>query len=176
MKKLAISTLSAVAVLAALNTNALAADTGIVNFTGDIISPTCAVVPADGTYNVPLPAVSVALLSSAGDTTDNIGFTISLTECNTATNNVYAFFEAGPNVNADGKLTNNGSAGNVAVELVDANGNVINVGSEEQAANPATVAVSDGSASLSYSARYIATGAATAGSIDTSVTYSIAYL
>jgi len=175
MKNLAFSTLSAVAVLAALSTNALAVDTGTINFNGEVIGQTCEVLPADGTYNVTLPAVSAAALSGAGATTETTAFNIALTNCSSVVGGVYAFFEQGTNV-LDGKLVNNGTAENIVVELLDSNGSVINAGSTDQAENAATVVVSEGNASLNYSARYLATGTVTAGTISTSVTYSIAYL
>lgn len=175
MKKIAISTLSAVAVLAALNTNALASD-GTITFNGEITSQTCSIASGGDNLTVTLPTVSAAGLNSAGATAGNIGFAIALTDCDTSVNSVYANFEAGTNVDADGRLAITGSATNVAVELLDSASTPIVVGSDQQdSASRATIDAS-GNATLNYSAQYYATGAATAGSVSTSVTYSLVYL
>lgn len=176
MKKIAISTLSALAVLAALNTNALASD-GTITFNGEIASQTCSIASGGDNLTVTLPTVSAVGLNSAGATAGNIGFAIALTDCDTSVNSVYANFEAGTNVDADGRLTTTGSATNVAVQLLDSASTPIVVGSDQQQDSASTATIdSSGNATLNYSAQYYATGAATAGSVSTSVTYSLVYL
>jgi major type 1 subunit fimbrin (pilin) len=88
---------------------------------------------------------------------------------------VYAYFEQGANVNADGRLTNTGTATNVDLQLLSGN-DVLNAGSTEQTTSPKTVALTAGAGTLTYSAQYYATGAATAGTVLSAVNYSINYL
>jgi len=175
MKKTLISTLSAIAALTAFN--ASAAD-GTITFNGEVINQTCEVSPAGSNdFTVGLPTVTASQLPTAGSTVGDTAFTIDLANCDITKDGAYAFFEAGDTVNADGRLINNGTATNVVLELVDAGNQVIKAGSVDQSDAPFAAAIdANGNTSLSYTARYYATGAATAGTVTTSVTYSIAYL
>lgn len=90
---------------------------------------------------------------------------------------VKAYFEKGANVDANGRLINTatGGASNVVLQLVDGTGNTpINAGDISQNSGN-FVAISGGNATLPYSVRYYATGAATAGAVTSSVTYSLIY-
>ncbi|MBS3046394.1 fimbrial protein [Enterobacter mori] len=181
-KKLAISVL---AIAMSLPTAMVAAaSVGTVTFNGNINSNTCAVAINNGTADatVTLPTVSSSVLGSAGQTAGSTNFTMDLTGCSTGTGAataVRAYFESGANVNAStGNLKNStatGSASNVEVQLLDSAGTVLKAGDNSQRSNPAT-ALTSGAATLVYSAQYYATGAATAGTVNTSVTYSIDYL
>ncbi|MEI2266795.1 fimbrial protein [Erwinia sp. CGal63] len=175
MKKTLISTLSAIAALTAFNASA---SDGTITFNGEVINQTCEVNPAGSSdFTVDLPAVATSQLATAGTTAGETPFTIDLANCDLTKDGAYAFFEAGGTVDENGRLINNGNATNVALELVDVNNKVIKAGDAQQAdSSSAAVIDANGNASLSYTARYYATGAATAGTVTTSVTYSIAYL
>jgi major type 1 subunit fimbrin (pilin) len=101
---------------------------------------------------------------------------MALSNCSATTGDVYAYFEQGANVNADGRLTNTGTATNVDLQLLDSGNGVLNAGSTEQTTSPKTVALTAGAGTLTYSAQYYATGAATAGTVLSAVNYSINYL
>lgn len=177
MKK--VSMISLGLLLAAAQVNAAAASDGTINFIGQIESQTCTVsVNGGGSSNsVTLPTVSASLLNNSGLTAGSTRFTIDLSGCSTETGDVYAYFEQGANVNANGRLTNTGTAKNVELQLRDSNNGILNAGSTEQATSPVvTAALEAGAATLTYSAEYFATAAASAGNVASSVTYSINYL
>lgn len=176
MKK--VSMISLGLLLAAAQVNAAEASDGTITFNGQIESQTCTVKVNGGENNatVTLPTVSSSLLKTAGQTAGSTRFTIDLSDCSTQTGDVYAYFEQGANVNANGRLTNTGTATNVDLQLLDSANNALNAGSTEQTTSPTTAALAAGAATLSYAAQYYATAAATSGTVASSVTYSINYL
>ncbi|MDW8847675.1 fimbrial protein [Erwinia sp. MMLR14_017] len=176
MKKVTMVSLGVL--LAAAQVNAAEASDGTITFTGSIDSQTCAVSINGGSSSatVTLPSVSSSVLSSAGQIAGNTRFTVELNECSTETGEVYAYFEQGANVNANGRLNNTGTATNVELQLLDGANNVLNAGSTDQTTSPTTEALTAGAATLSYSAQYYATAQATSGTVASSVTYSINYL
>ncbi|MDM0004058.1 fimbrial protein [Variovorax sp. J22G73] len=161
--------------------SAFAAD-GTINFAGEVKDQTCTVTvngqvsPAVST--VTLPTVSSALLDTAGKTTGQTGFKIGLSACSGPATTASAFFESGATVDA---ITNNlrnttGTARLVQLQLVDgANGNVIKAGDTSQVTATTATAITANSATLPYAVQYFATGKATAGTVLSSVTYSINY-
>lgn len=176
MKKVSIISLGLL--LAAAQVNAAEASDGTINFTGQIESQTCTVSLNGGTStgSVELPTVSSSLLKTPGQTAGNTRFTIDLSDCSAQTGDVFAYFEQGANVNAEGRLTNTGTAKNVDLQLLDSASKALNAGSTDQTASPTTAALNAGAATLTYAAQYYATDAATSGTVASSVTYSINYL
>lgn len=164
--------------LAASQVNAAAASDGTITFTGQINSQTCTVSVNGGgsSASVTLPAVASSLLQTSGNTAGATRFNMDLTNCATQTGDVFAYFEQGANVNADGRLINTGTATNVDLQLVDDESNPLNVGSTDQLDSPKTGTLTAGAATLSYAARYYSTGATTGGTVASTVTYSINYL
>ena len=165
--------------LAASQVNAAEASDGTINFKGEITSQTCTVnVNNSGNSStlVNLPKVTTGVLNAAGAVAGNTRFTMALSSCSAQTGNVYAYFEQGANVNAEGRLTNTGSATGVDLQLLDSANKLINAGGFEQTTSPATVPLTAGAGTLSYSAQYYATAAAGAGSVLSTVNYSIVYL
>ena len=89
-------------------------------------------------------------------------------------------FEPGPNVNlATGRLTLTGAdaAKNVEIGILNDKYQPIKVGAESSAQNSQIVDIDTtaGTATLQYSAQYVATGEATGGSANSFVTYSLIY-
>jgi major type 1 subunit fimbrin (pilin) len=172
--------------IALASMNARAAD-GTVTVNGAVTDTTCSIngiasgSPADVTAT--LPTVSAASLASAGATagTSNIGdIKLVLSGCSDTATKAIARFENGTTVDqTTGNLVNNASAspaGNVQVRLLNADMQPINILTHENndvAANGATI--SGGAATLNYFAQYYATGAATPGSVASSVQYSMQY-
>ena len=183
MKKAIIAT--SIIAAAALAHTAHAAD-GTIFFTGQLEAQTCTidvngtVTPAIAT--VTLPAVSTGLLATAGQTAGQTSFVIGLKNCAGTVTSAAAFFENGSTVDlASGNLkaaTGAGAATNVQLQLVDAsNGAVIKAGNASQNTGTTKVALdATGNAKLPYAVQYFATGATTAGTVNSSVTYSINYL
>ncbi len=157
---------------------------GTINFTGRLIAQTCT-IDVNGTTTptvatVTLPTVSTGRLASAGNVTGRTGFTIGLNECSGTATRAAAFFESGATVDpATGRLrttSGTGHATNVQLQLVDAStGNAIRAGDVSQHAGNTKVDLDDDKASLPYAVEYYATGATTAGTVASSVTYSINY-
>lgn len=178
---------AALAVLSAMPAAAQASD-GTINFSGTVAGTSCTINLdglTSGTGSVKLPTVQTGSLSAAGNTAGARTFTIALTNCAAGSGQgvasaARAFFEMGPYVDANGRLNNAAGASgaqNVQVQLLDASGNVINVGSASQRASGAQqTSIVNGAATMTYQARYYATGAATTGDVSTSVTYSVDYL
>ncbi|SAL10164.1 fimbrial protein [Caballeronia telluris] len=186
MKSL-ISTLTGIAALSAIalaSTGAQAAD-GTISFTGQVSDTTCSIdTQASGAVNkaITLPTVSKRTLGASGATAGTSAatdLTFALTGC-TAGTKALAHFENGPTVDqATGNLANqstNSPATNVEVRLLNASLQPINIVSSVN--NDFTtdgVGITSGSGNIKYFAQYIATGAATAGEVKTSVQYTMQY-
>jgi major type 1 subunit fimbrin (pilin) len=174
------------------------ASDGTITFTGAITANTCSIqVNGAGTGNgaVTLPTVDMAALTNAVGRTTAAGtfFSIDLSACTIPTvadiatvapTNVRIYFEAGPNVNpVTGGLINTDTVtgSNVEVNLYNASsagtivGTQILPGTGTQPANQAIIA--DPALQWFYAGYSTAgaAGAATAGAVSTSVTYSLVY-
>ncbi len=157
-----------------------AASTGTINFSGTVSAMTCDVrvngQEADG--NVALPVVSESQLSLMSRTAGRTTFELKLNNCQGALKTTTAFFEAGPSVDASGRLRNlTGTAKNVVLQLREGSGelNPIVAGSQNQIANATYYTITNGMATLPYTVEYYAMGAATAGSVVSNVVYSLQY-
>src|SRR5690606_8165462 len=162
------------AVLAPLSASAAA---GTITFNGEVTAQTCQITTPGGTdFTVNLPTVASSALSAAGQTAGRTAFAITLANC--PAGDVATYFEPGATIdNATGRLANQGSAGNVQVQLLGNNSQPIAVlasGTAQTNSQWVTVGA-DQAANLDYFAEYYATGAATAGDVTTSVSYTIIY-
>lgn len=182
MKKIiAFAALSSVFTVSAVE----AAGNGTINFTGAVNNQTCNATVNGATgataAAVTLPTVQANVLGSAGNTAGQTAFKMDVTGCATTNptgaGTVKAYFEKGANVDANGRLINtaSGGASNVALELVDGSGNTPLKAGDISQNTGNFVAISGGNATLPYAVRYYATGAATAGAVTSSVTYSLIY-
>ncbi|MEO2216186.1 fimbrial protein [Chromobacterium vaccinii] len=162
--------------LGVYSSGAMAAD-GKITVTGNIVAQTCTIAGTSGTnVTVNLPTVGASSLASTGQTAGATPFAINLSNCPSSLKSAQTRFEVGPTVNpTSGNLLNStgaGSASNVEVQLLNNTFNAINLSTN---ANSQQVAISGGAATMGYYAQYIATGAAGAGSVNTSVQYSMTY-
>ncbi|PLR36282.1 type 1 fimbrial protein [Chimaeribacter californicus] len=172
-----------------VSATAVSAEDGTITFTGDIRDATCVVTVGDdtgssdtGDFTVKLKPVSVTALDAdkrrAGDTPFYIK--LSGAQC---PNGKYAnvSFERALSLNIDpvtGNLKNHtaaGAASKVQVGLTDEKLNAIDL--NQQITDPtAGKQIANNTAQFDYWAQYVATGgAATAGSVNTNVVYSIIY-
>lgn len=172
--------LIAIPLLALATSTAFAAD-GTITINGQVTDNTCTVNTVQGKdFTVTLPTVSKQVLAVAGDTAGRTPFTINLTGC-TAGSKVATYFEPGATVDFNtGRLNNaSGTAKNVQVQLLGSNNTAIPVlaaGAGGIQTNSQLVDVSGtGAADLNYYAEYYATGASEAGSVATTVKYTIIY-
>ncbi|WP_460164125.1 fimbrial protein [Pseudomonas sp. S2_F03] len=124
-----------------------------------------------------LPTVFKTQLNTAGATAGATGFQFALSGC-PATGSVSAYFESSNVDPATGNLLNRAVAGtaaeNVQVQVLNADGEVIDLNTNT---NNVPVALdASGNGSLSYSAQYVAQGAAAgAGDVDTALVYTVRY-
>jgi len=157
------------------------ASDGTITITGKVVANTCAFSVNGGSASntVQLPVVFTTALNASGNTAGATPFTIKVSGCDPNLTSVQEQF-GGSNINAaDGNLKNIATAtspqtvaGNVEVQLTDSTANAINLNTN---ANSPVGALSSGGVTLSYQARYYATGVATAGLVNTSVTYTTQY-
>ncbi|MFZ0871761.1 MAG: fimbrial protein [Rhodanobacter sp.] len=159
--------------------NAKASD-GTITFNGKITAQTCTISGNGGpaSFTVQLPTVSTSSLTAAKETAGATPFNIALTACSPDSGNVSTYFEAGSTIDTvTGNLLNaTGSATNVEVGLLNSDSSVISLGKAQAGQNSATVAIASGAATLNYIAQYVATnGAAGAGTVASTVTYSMSY-
>jgi major type 1 subunit fimbrin (pilin) len=177
MKKiLAISALTALVASSTVQ----AASSGTINFEGELTATTCdaSVNGAGPSATVKLPTLSVADLAKAGDVKGQTFYTINLSNCAGTLNTASAFYEAGSTVDpTTGRLNTTGTAGNVQLQLRDGSGakEIIKVGDSSQITDTTYLSTTGGTATLPYSVAYYATDATTAGSVVSSVVYSIQY-
>ncbi|SAK49810.1 fimbrial protein [Caballeronia hypogeia] len=178
---------SSMAVVALMSMNTAHAADGTISIAGAVSDSTCSInsVANGSPANVAatLPTVSAGALSSAGATAgmSSLGdITLKLSGCSGTATKVVARFENGPTVDqGSGNLVNQASASpaaNVQVRLLNQNMQPINIltnANNDVASNGA--AISGGAATLNYFAQYYATGKASAGSVNTSVQYSVQY-
>ncbi|MGL5470866.1 MAG: fimbrial protein [Shewanella sp.] len=167
------------AIAAALMGNAAQASDGSINFQGRVVDQTCTItvggVVSPAVATVTLPTVSASLLDAAGKTTGRTDFEIELSSCSGAATTAAAFFEAGADVDPiSGQLINRGDATNVRLRLLDGT-TPISAGNTNQLSNTSRVSFAAGNAVLPYAVEYLATGAAGAGTVQSTVTYSIDY-
>lgn len=154
------------------------AQSGTITFIGEVIEQTCVVQPGAGggtaDFSVVLPDAPQRQLASAGSRGTPTPFELvvgsSDRPCRQA--QVRGSFANLGDTNAAGRLSNRGSAGNVEVVVLDAQGADIDL------ANPASaqiVAVDEGIGRLRWQANYHATAAAGSGNVISRVQYLVDY-
>ncbi|GGA26430.1 fimbrial protein [Dyella nitratireducens] len=183
MKKIVLSAaLAATFGAAALFSTSVAASDGTITITGKVVANTCSFSVNGGSASstVQLPVVFTTALNAAGAVAGNTPFTIKVSGCDPNLTSVQEQF-GGSNINAtDGNLKNIATAtspqtvaGNVEVQLLNGTTNtVINLNNNN--ASPVGT-LSSGGVTLNYQAQYYATAAATAGLVNTTVTYTTQY-
>ncbi|RQR66984.1 type 1 fimbrial protein [Burkholderia sp. Bp9126] len=175
-----------------LMSTAHAAD-GTITFTGNITASTCKIDGSDAASthdkSVTLPTVSARALNSVGAVAGRTAFGFALTDCKvddeTSKGNptkVQVAFENATNVTLDGKLSlDEGTAeaptaSNVVLQLLNDKQEPIKVGANAPDQNSQVVSINeDGTAQLNFFAEYLATEAATAGSANSRVQYTLTY-
>ena len=153
---------------------------GTITFNGAITSKTCTVKlngGASGTGTVTLPTVSTSAFGAVGATAGQTPFSINLSGCSAGTTSAATYFEAGPTVNAAGRLISSGTATGVDLQLVNSDNSTITAGAAAPTTGPGLATLASGAATLSYYVRYYQNSAAApgAGSVTSTVNYSMIY-
>ncbi|ASV38834.1 hypothetical protein CI807_22365 [Pseudomonas sp. NS1(2017)] len=161
----------------ALAANSAIASDGTITINGSVTGNTCNVTgnSAGGNITVNLDRTGTNTLNSAGQTAGFKPFSIRLSDC-TASGIVKAGFEAGATTDiATGRLkvlATADAASNVDLQLRNPDNSVIKIGDSSTIQG---ITIESGAATLDYLVGYYATGAATPGTANSTVTYSIIY-
>lgn len=190
MKKTLISTALVAVVAAVAMPSAFAASTGKITFNGLLRAGTCTITPGTnvtgtaGDMTVTLRGIPADALSQANSSAENTTFDISVgggasDTCNGQVTRLTFENVAGDLINADGYLDNSatGTATNVGVRLLNGNTqNAINLTNSEDPNNPKVTPANGTPGVLKYQAQYYSkAGGATAGTVNTYVTYTVSY-
>ncbi|WP_130905490.1 MULTISPECIES: fimbrial protein [unclassified Pseudomonas] len=191
MKKFAFA--ASVVVATAMAQTAMAADTGVIDFTGEVTDTTCDVSVNGGTANatVTLPRVSSSALANAADVTGRVFVRMNLSNCGlvaggtgTPATAVHAFWQASPIINVNGRLNNqtavaSGGATNVQIQMLNDTLQPIDLSKPDGQQNTtnATIvgAAGAGTAELVHYAQYYATGQSTPGLVTSQLEYVLSY-
>lgn len=130
--------------------------------------------------SVHLPTVSKSSLGTVGATAGGTQFTIGL-NCASSGTNVYVTLTDATtpsNTSSNLSLKNTSTATGVALQLVRSNGTLVSYGPDSAVAgntNQWLVGASASVSGISLSARYVATGTVTAGSVSAAATFTMSY-
>ncbi|MFK0089512.1 fimbrial protein [Pseudomonas sp. NPDC090755] len=178
MKKSIIGFALSLPLLAGMSLTAQAND-GQIDFTGSIGSSTCIINGGAGGQNftVALKPAQRSELAATGQTAQPEPFQIRLSECTPAAGRVDISFPPGPQVDpTTGRLNLlSGGAQNVQLQLLNSASQPIRIGAAPGSQDTIPVDLSAGAATLDYTIRYFATGAATAGAANSNVQYLIRF-
>ena len=173
-------TLAAAAALSLLAPAAQAFD-GQIEFTGQVITQTCAPVSGVGSsQTVALADVTAVELASA-EYVKQKTFQISLTGCTPSSGGVAVTFNAptgGVDTDSGQLIIDSGTdkAQNVQIRLFNSAGDKIMVGGDEASQNLKYVNIdAAGTATLDYSAAYVKTGMPVAGQVTSRAEYTVVY-
>ena len=155
---------------------------GTITINGQVVAQTCQVDgKATGTADnktVNLPNVLTTALASTGSTAGDTSFNIGVSGCDASLSTVQTYFSGG-DINSAGRLSNSAAspAGNVDVELLNDSNNpmTLNAGTASNQGSQKVNLSSSGAATLTYTARYYATGVATAGAVKSTVDFTLIY-
>lgn len=179
-----ILTSTAIAVLGFSSVIATAADTttvvngGTVHFTGEIINAACAVSTDSANQTVELGQYRSARLAKSGDKTNPVPFQIKLIDCDTSVAATAAVAFSGRTTSADTTLlavsaSNNATAAqNVGIEISDTLSKALKLDGADYSTAKTLI---NGNNALDFTARYVATGAATVGEANASTTFVVKY-
>ncbi|MEQ9723269.1 fimbrial protein [Yersinia alsatica] len=175
MKTISIRTTLASLILAGLSSNAFAYDAQI-NITGELTESTCLIngTSSPAVKNVTLPTLSKSSLTNANSWAGRVPVSFQLSGCDVGTTGATATFENGTNISANGNMKNladTNAATNVEVQLLNADGDAINL-----ATDTVTTPITGEAGTLQFYAQYFSkNGAATAGQVVSHVEFSMNY-
>lgn len=170
MKKIAL--ISAIMALSATQT-AMAAD-GVINFTGNITDTACKVDVSSATQTVDLGTVSKSVFGSNGATAAAKRFNILLNDCPAGVSSAVVRFDGNTNSSNPSILALNAgsTASNVGVALYEQDSNtLISLGTNSASVNLAP----DVTNTLTYFAKYMATGSVTSGTANSNASFTVTY-
>ena len=152
---------------------AYAGDTVTLNITGNVVASPCTVNGGAGSIDVDLGDIQATTLAAAASSSAEKAFDIKLTDCPTGTSSVVATFSGTSDpVAGTSYYKNTGTAGNVAVALIQAStGNLKGNGT-----TITQTVQTDRTVTMSMKAKaYSSAGGATPGTIKSVVTATFTY-
>ena len=170
----------ALAIVVTLTPLLATASDGTLTFGGMLQTETCT-ISGPANFTVTLPTVTTWSLANVDDQAGETPFSISVSGCTALMTGANVYFEDGPNVVSENYTLKNtassGGSSNVQLVLKTSTGGAINLAPFPFSSQytPYTNNVSSNAARLNYTVAYTATGAATAGTFQSSVTYSMVY-
>lgn len=173
-KTLLASSIIALTFTAAATSFAADIGSGTIEFNGTVNTGACTIAPSSVNKEVQLGSVPAASLQTAGSQGPNVDFTLELTDCildnETETDYSKVTVKFTGQMDADGILwASTGTASNVGVLFQNASGtNLKTNDTVEQSLNAGTNVIN-------LSARMQSLGAATAGSVKSTVAYVLDY-
>lgn len=177
-----LKTITSALLIAGLAAPAAFATTGTITFTGSISTVSCTISGGEQggspDFTVNIDGVNAGDMPRVGDNAGLTGMRIFIgepgeTTCTNGTK-VWAHFEPGSTVDPlTGGLITTGTAQGVQFRLFDKDGNKINPWDADQ--NPIKETVVDNQAVLLHTAAFERIGAVTAGTANSSVTYSVRF-
>lgn len=154
---------------------------GTITFSGKVVTDTCSVQVNGGSTSasVTLPTVFSSQLPTAGSTAGDTSFNISVSNCDAGITSVQTFFSGSDIDTTTGRLNNgtSGTASNVQLQLLQDNDSTAMDlrGADASAQHSKSYTPSSGAATLTYYARYYATGTVGAGSVSSTVNFTMVY-
>lgn len=150
---------------------------GTIHFQGEVVNAACAVDTGSTDQTVQLGQVRTAALSAAGQTSSPVGFNIQLDDCDTKVSNQasVAFTGVTDPTNTEALALESSAAGaatNVGVQVLDRVGTPLTF---DGATFSEPLTLNDGTNTLPFQARYIATGVATAGTANANANFKVQY-
>ena len=160
---------------------------GTITFTGSVTEAPCSITAADSNLAIDLGQVSKKDLTAIGKFSTSVPINVHLMGCtfdtdtgtspnpNGKLSKIGVTFNGTSTTPASGYLTNTGNAANVVVQLLDKDNNTpIKIGTAPTAATAQQMTTGNGNV-LNFFARLMATGVGAAGSVNSSVTYTLTY-
>ena len=171
---------SALVAASAIYGGAARAADGTINFKGALIASPCKIDSASSALNVDFGTVSTSAFSEAGSVATAQAFQIKLTDCDTTTYKKAAIRFDGSSPASSPQVLSTANA-DLAIELLDATGNRLNIGDNSPFTDltPETGDdKNDGSGTLDFRARYVALKAGTAmtaGDAAATASFTVSY-
>lgn len=163
--------------------NIAMADSGTINFTGQVIQDSCTTALTGGASAtaVTLATVNRTALATSGATANETGFSLNVTGCEGADARGVHFTLTPASFDAtdNSLIANTGTATNVGIEV--ARGTVGSstpyafAGAAASSGNVAITGATAGTGSLPLTAKYKATGNATAGTVLAALDWTLVY-
>lgn len=175
-KSILASSIIAITFTAASTSFAADIGSGTIQFNGTVNTGACTIAPSSVNKEVQLGSVPAASLQTAGDQGPNVDFTLELTDCILDPTGESESDYSKVTVKFTGQMdkagtlwANTGTATNVGVLFQDANGTNLKIN------DTVGQSLNAGTNVINLSARMQALGAATAGSVKSTVTYVLDY-